>query len=208
MFWVGLSELDFNASFKGVPNGFVKGGIIIGPLFLLIVTLFAAVVLNWILETICRASPFFKEMEGVKEDEIIHSLQRSDSETLSLSETSNTLVWRDTEKLFEFPQRRYEMNELCRLFLGRTGKIIYDIALCFYLYGSLWSYSSVFAESMASHVPLPINGWYTCNVNSDNSTSCDILYKIYVGIYALIVIPMTCLDLTEQKPVRKYAQSI
>lgn len=109
-----------------------------------------------------------------------------------------------TSELFEFPQRRYEMNELSRLFLGRIGKVIYEIALCCYLYGSLWSYSTVFAESMASHVPLPINGWFTCNVYSDNSSTCDALYKIYVGLYALVVVPMTCLNLTEQKPVRKF----
>ena len=180
----------------GVPNGFQKGGTIIGPVFLLIVTIFAALVLNWILETLCRATPFFKEQEE-------ESKHLQDEDVLRLDASNNLIEIGEEKDLFHFPERRYEMNELCRLFLGRFGKIIYDIALCFYLYGSLWSYSTVFAESMASHVPLPINGWYTCNVNSDNSVSCDILYKIYVGIYALVVIPMTCLNLTEQKPVRK-----
>lgn len=139
-------------------------------------------------------------------DEKSAMINRTDSENLILSASSHALIEKveHSETLFPFPERKYEMNELSRLFLGRVGKVVYEIALCFYLYGSLWSYSTVFAESMASHVPLPINGWYTCNVYSDNSTSCDILYKIYVGVYALIVVPMTCLNLTEQKPVRKY----
>nr|CAG4714004.1 unnamed protein product [Naegleria fowleri] len=220
----------------GVPNGFQQGGVLIGPIFLFIVTIFAALVLNWILETLCRANAFMKVQEKQKLEEkssLLHhdnasmgtssaavdgngtvvATATSDTENI-LSTVAGTqyspfvqerVVIEDhttTSELFEFPQRRYEMNELSRLFLGRIGKVIYEIALCCYLYGSLWSYSTVFAESMASHVPLPINGWFTCNVYSDNSSTCDALYKIYVGLYALVVVPMTCLNLTEQKPVQ------
>ncbi|KAL9658360.1 hypothetical protein ABK040_015680 [Willaertia magna] len=217
----------------GVPYGFAKGGLLIGPLFLLVVTVFASFVTNWIIETICRSGPFFKELELEKlkkeeerktlldhqndspktEDDIdnnsINNNEPLQGEENRIQETTqeDELIhsFNNNNKgidLFQYPTKRYEINELCRLFLGIPGKIIYEVALCLYLYGGLWSYAAVFAESMASHVPLPISGWFTCNVYTDTSVTCDILYKIYIGIYAIIVIPLTCLNLTEQKPLQ------
>ena len=218
----------------GVPYAFQKGGVIMGPIMLFIVTILAALVLVWILETLCRAVPFFKEREersmrplpstsvvslpelvenheGVVRASVL-SLESLDNQ--STTSLSNNEVRLSTENpsnfgtesevtIWQFPEKKYEINELCRMFLGIPGKIIYEVALALCLYGNLWGLTTVFAESMASNIPLPLDGWFTCNVYTDTSGTCDALYKIYVGVFALIVVPMTCLNLTEQKPVRK-----
>ena len=46
--------------------------------------------------------------------------------------------------------------------------------------------------------------FFTCNVYKDASLECTWLYIIYVGVFALIVVPLTCLNLTEQKPLQVF----
>ncbi|KAL0486636.1 11 TM domain-containing transmembrane protein [Acrasis kona] len=159
----------------GVPNAFYKGGIVAGPLVMLIVTIFAMMSSTWILETISRA-------QGIVD---------ADDQT----KTRNP----NATQLFYISDTKFEMNQLCAMFLGKIGKIAYEIFLCLFAYGVLWSYAAVFAESMASHVPLPISGWYTCEVAVDDSNTCSTLYILYVLVFGLLVVPITCLNLTEQK---------
>src|SRR5438045_1637366 len=53
---------------------------------------------------------------------------------------------------------------------------------------------------MAGHVPIPfLNDGQSCNTEVDLSSSCHYLYLFYLGLFAMIVIPLTCLELTELK---------
>eukprot|EP00761_Pharyngomonas_kirbyi_P013833 gb/GECH01013862.1/.p1 GENE.gb/GECH01013862.1/~~gb/GECH01013862.1/.p1 ORF type:complete len:606 (+),score=81.08 gb/GECH01013862.1/:1-1818(+) len=156
----------------GIPYAFYQAGLALGPIVLLVLSFLAAIALSWVLETMARA-------EGIE---------------------------RDSPEFKIADDRKFEVNQLCRMFLGRFWGGLYEVFVGLYLYGALWSYSTVFAESMALNVPLPVgpsdNLWYTCNVYQNGSGSCTAAYLIYIGIFALIVIPMTCLDLREQKPVQ------
>lgn len=77
--------------------------------------------------------------------------------------------------------RKYEMTELCEIFLGTTGMHVFSLTLAVYLYGSLWAYGTVFANSLTANFPLG-----------------DYSYYIYLVFFAFIVIPTSCLELAEQ----------
>ncbi|KAL0486267.1 11 TM domain-containing transmembrane protein [Acrasis kona] len=176
----------------GVPNAFYQGGIVVGPLALLAVTIFAMMSATWILETMARAQAIYSNTTGTNERDASEQLVDSEQDP---TDNSNLMV-------FHITHRKFEMNELCKMFLGTPGKLLYELCVCLYLYGALWSYGSVFAESMALFIPLPIKGWYTCDVALDHSSTCNNLYMIYIGIFALMVVPLTCLNLTEQKSLQ------
>lgn len=53
----------------------------------------------------------------------------------------------------------------------------------------LWAYSAVFLEAMAAQLPLSF-------LSASHSQELDVW--IYTGVFALLVIPLSCLDLTEQ----------
>lgn len=78
---------------------------------------------------------------------------------------------------------RYEMPVLCRKFLGPWGRLAYMLCLSIYIYGALLAYTSVFAKSCASTFPIPGVG--------DS-------YAVYLALFALLVVPLSCLELTEQ----------
>jgi hypothetical protein len=77
--------------------------------------------------------------------------------------------------------KKYETTELCELFLGKFGKQCYAISIAIFLYGTLWAYGTVFASAMVTHLDL---GPYS--------------YHIFLLLFSFIVIPLSCMELTEQ----------
>lgn len=84
-------------------------------------------------------------------------------------------------------QRKFEVNALCRIFLGPYGVQLYTIVLCLLLCGALAAFTNVFASAMSEALPIV--------TNHDN-------YLYYIGIFGLIVIPMSCMELHEQITVQ------
>jgi hypothetical protein len=70
--------------------------------------------------------------------------------------------------------------------------------LSLYLYGGLWAYSVVFAASFAANVPVTfLNGGRTCNVEEDGA-ACTGNFFVWLGVFALLAVPLSCLELREQ----------
>lgn len=61
----------------------------------------------------------------------------------------------------------------------------------------------VAASSLASHIAVPfLNGGQTCQPYSDFTSGCTDLYLFYAACFAAVVVPLTCMDLTEQTPLQ------
>lgn len=102
-----------------------------------------------------------------------NSITTQDSEmaTFTPIQSSNWLVG----------NRKYEMSELCEIFLGINGLRLFSLTVSVYLYGSLWAYATVFANSLTANYPLG-----------------EFSYYFYLFVFALIVIPTSCYELSEQ----------
>ncbi|CAB9521272.1 Transmembrane protein 104 [Seminavis robusta] len=86
--------------------------------------------------------------------------------------------------------RKFEVNSLCRVFLGKPGLRLYTAFICLYIYCTLWAYTSVFASAIANAVPI---------LGDDNY---DTNYLIFALIFAAMVVPMSCMELDEQVVVQ------
>ena len=78
--------------------------------------------------------------------------------------------------------RKFEIVEQCSMFLGPALQLTYLCFLCLYMFGTLWAYGTVFANALASNVPIPF-------VNS---------YLLYLSLFGCIVVPISCMELEEQ----------
>ncbi|MDP2435344.1 MAG: hypothetical protein Q8P67_06340, partial [archaeon] len=106
---------------------------------------------------------------------------------------------------YKITTKKFENNELCAVFLGRWGKLAYECTLFLFSWGGMWSYAAVFATSTATFVPLV---GYTqanqcqypaaANTPADEVTLCGNAYYIWMAIFACIVLPVSCLEMTEQ----------
>ena len=80
--------------------------------------------------------------------------------------------------------RKFEMPELCELFLGAQVRRCYTVIIAVYMYGTLWAYSAVFANAFASQLP----------IKNGHSVS----YCLYLAVFACCVVPASLLELSEQ----------
>lgn len=150
-------NFSMGAGFLSLPWAFNQAGLLLSIIIMLIVAipLYIAILFN--LEAMSRAS-------------IVDKLMKSPSYRLS-------------NELLVVGDERFEVSDLCSLFVGKWTKFSFLAILSIYSYGCLWSYCAVFSSAMSSTFPL-----------GENIDS----YVIYLIVYAAIVIPLTCLEVTEQ----------
>jgi amino acid permease len=80
--------------------------------------------------------------------------------------------------------RKFEVTDLCRIYLGTTGEKMLIVFVALDVYAELWAFTSVVSSSAAKEAPL--------------SKSFDLDYLSYTAIFAAIVVPLSCLELREQ----------
>jgi len=78
--------------------------------------------------------------------------------------------------------RKFELPELSRIFLGEKWRVIFTASTCFDLYGLTWSIASVFATSLASD--------FSIRENQDD-------YVIFILIFLVIVLGMSFFSIVE-----------
>ncbi|ETO18449.1 hypothetical protein RFI_18816, partial [Reticulomyxa filosa] len=99
--------------------------------------------------------------------------------------------------------RKFELNQLVGMFAGQKWRRAYEICTCLFTVGACWGfvvyiYTTVFGSALARQIG--ISGLSSrCNIENDTETSCDELYLVYVGVFALVIIPLSLMDVTEQK---------
>lgn len=76
---------------------------------------------------------------------------------------------------------KYELSELCELFLGATGIRLFSFVASLYFYGTLAAYTLVFTNSCVTNFPI---GTYS--------------YVIYLAVFGVLVVPACCMELKDQ----------
>lgn len=92
--------------------------------------------------------------------------------------------------------RKFEVNALCRVFLGKPALATYSTALCLYIYCSLWAYACVFCSALSKVLPL------IQQHDADESWLFLMNYIMYAVVFAAMVVPLSCLELDEQVGVQ------
>lgn len=103
-------------------------------------------------------------------------LQSHDGVRIQYNQSPSTKVRRSV-----VGSHKFETTELCETFLGLNGKRGYTLAIGVFLYGTLWAYATVFANALASHIGFG-----------------SISYYVYLVVFGVFVVPLSCLELKEQ----------
>ncbi|KAJ6239870.1 acid transporter [Anaeramoeba flamelloides] len=113
----------------------------------------------------------------------------------------------DVQDMIKNPQfditRKYEIIDMCKMFLGKKGKVLYFIMLTLFLFGTAWSYGAVFGSSIVTLFPITsITKGDHCDIDGNFSHNCQNNYLLYIFLFSLVVVPISCLDLTEQRVIQ------
>lgn len=192
--------------FLTLPWGFNQTGNLLGVAVLGVMTLFAISAALFMLEAMARAEAYanqtnnFGSFRGDNTPAdyralIPISLRNESQQFVALRETrvekSNESESRLPNELHIVGSEKYEITELCKIFLGKQSVRVYTFLISVYMYGSLWAYSTVFADSLAMRLPLT-------SQNGDTVTPGSLSYIIYLLLFALIVVPSSMIELSEQ----------
>lgn len=161
----------------------VQAGIGLGVFTLVAITGVCLVTATYLLDTMCRAEALerAKIVDGIDENSpaegvaagsevevtgvrSAHAITADADASVPLvrahKDTAAQLAGRPrllSEPVFmRISNRKFEVVELMKIFYGERGRRAYLIAICLYMYGSIWSYGTVFGNAMSSHVPLPM----------------------------------------------------
>lgn len=194
------------SGFLTLPWAFTEAGLVMGPMILTIMAILAFFSAWMVLETMARGSALLQLKETEKGGEssapgVIADTKDSKSMENKVGDSKvpyGSLASEEREAdsssaakgtALEYPlvigQQRLEMPELCETFLGSMGKTLYMISLATYAYGSMWAYSTVFANAWARAFPINDFAHETC-------------YRFYLFLWALVEIPWSTMELEEQ----------
>ena len=200
------------SGFLTLPWAFYETGWLLGLLLLGIVSVVSILASSFILEAMARAE-VLTNFESRDDDKLslqstgrgaggayhtissasAHSLMSAESggggggSSASLQAGADVLALTDTSS--QVGARKFEIPELCELFLGVRGRQVYTVVIGIYMYGTLWAYCTVWANAWATLLPLTAAG----NAGS-NSTS----YVSYLALFAVLVVPASLMELSEQ----------
>ena len=186
--------------FLGIPKSFHTAGFFPSFFTLVVISFFAWTSSTWLIEVVSRAQAL--QDQDLTPDER-HALQ-----DLTPPNRNTACMTPSTPDFRLDANRKFEQTELCEMFVGRWLKYVYTIILSFSLFSALWAYGTVAGSAWAISLPLRFGPFNVC-VKSDfndlpvpETTLCAATYRFCVFLFAMIVIPLSLLDLREQSIVQ------
>jgi amino acid permease len=175
--------------FLTLPWAFFASGDVLATAVLLFITFLAVCSALMILESMARAAAISPDSSPR-----VHGFQHystlpttSGSSVCSPEDGKRGLVEQRGDNLWQVGERRIEIVELCERFYP-AGRPYFIFILSVYMYGALWAYCTVFANALATASP----------------EVGDFSYNVYLFLYALVVVPMSCLELSEQVTIQVF----
>jgi amino acid permease len=166
------------AGFLSLPWAFNQAGIMLSLVIMIIVVLPMIIAIVFNLEAMARAGAYFK-----------YSHSHNDDGSVAAETGLKTVPPELLKGELVVDSERFEVSDLLSLFVGQASERVFIILISLYTYGTLWSYCAVFSKAMATTFPL--------GDGVDSVTA-------YLFFFACIVIPLTCLEVTEQVYVQVF----
>jgi len=178
-FWQGaciVINLIMGCGFLGLPKLIEAAGVILGPIVLILACFVLIITTTFEAEIMCRAEAVFKAR-----------IQPSSVQEIKMDPKNAMRI-----------RRAFPMVEMCELFGGRFLRNMYAGLVSVQLMSAMLAYTTVFATTMSHHFAVPfIFEGKTCTSNPD-AKGCHQLHSFYIGVYALIVIPLSLRGVKEQ----------
>jgi hypothetical protein len=104
------------------------------------------------------------------------------AQALDLLMTDGSLPRGYTLKIRE---RKYELSLLTKIFLGKWGSLFFSLTTLVSMYGYMWAFCTLFANSFADQFPL--------------GDAQDGGYTPYIAMFMLVTVPLSCTSIVDQQ---------
>ncbi|KAH0570290.1 putative Amino acid transporter [Spironucleus salmonicida] len=106
------------------------------------------------------------------------------------------------QKLIDFSlpnDYTYEISEVCGIYYGKGGFYFYQVSIILYLFGIIWGYTSVVAQSLSSVIPFGANWRCADPCGASYASSCNIAYYVWAYVAIIYSSILVFFDLSKQK---------
>ena len=196
-----------------LPWAFDASGLVLAALILTVMAIFSVVTSYQLLETMARASALetrfgadaissavFSPMSSrhiygaIRGTDSLNRVDEPGNEPgsggqIELVESDFKPHLRSRSGPLQLGDRKFEIAELCGIFLGNTARRLYVASISLYFYGALWAYSTVFARAWSNILPVP-------GLNQAES------YYVYLAWWAVVECSWCLFELDEQITVQ------
>lgn len=142
--------------------------------------------------------------EKLRREGQLHSESESEKDTL-IEESAEFSPDSQKHPKYEIRlTRKFEPIELCEVFLTQWGKYSYMMIWTLNCFLTGWSFTTVAGSAWATNIPFNTPTVEQCTADDflgaliPEYTPCRNAYMLCVLIFAMIVVPLSLLDLTEQ----------
>ena len=110
-------------------------------------------------------------------------------------------------------KRKFEVVELCEIFVGKWFKYVYLLVVIVYSFLAAWTFATVAGSAWASNIPYNFGAMEVCDINAFQHRvlppgGCLYSYYFSVFLFGVIVITLSVLDLKEQALVQLFLGSL
>ena len=103
--------------------------------------------------------------------------------------------------------RKFEVDELCEVFLSPSIAVVFGWSVVLWCLISMWYYVRLAASSWAAHIPFDFERFQQCSDDDFRmmmhpTGSCWNTYTLCVVIFGLLVVPISLMELSQQKFVQ------
>jgi hypothetical protein len=158
--------------FLTLPWAFTETGYVLGTAVMIAIVVPSIIAAYFVLEAMARA-------EALSHCQTHHNRVNTQYDAITASRDVEGNV--SSVRLWLVGSEKYEISEMCEMFLGVTGIRLFSLIASLYFYGTLAAYTTVFTNSCVTNFPV---GSYS--------------YLIYLAIFGLLVVPACCMELKDQ----------
>jgi hypothetical protein len=87
--------------------------------------------------------------------------------------------------ILQIRERKYELSLLSKIFLGKTGTLLFSLTTLASMYGYMWAYCTIFANSFADKFPI--------------GDAQDGGYKVYIAMFLVVSASLGCTSISDQQ---------
>jgi hypothetical protein len=145
-----------------LPWAFAQGGTLLTSIVLVAVVLQTYITASFVMEACARA------------------------QALDLLKTDGSLIFCQPRRYsMKIRERKYELSLLTKLFLGKAGCLFFSVTTLASMYGIMWAFCSIFANSFADKFPL---------VDMQDGG-----YNLYIALFMVVTVPLSCTSIVDQQ---------
>ncbi|KAF5303970.1 hypothetical protein FQA39_LY01755 [Lamprigera yunnana] len=203
--WVGLVyvfNLIVGTGALTLPAVFVQAGWLLSLILLITLAFVSFITVTFVVETIACANAT-KQWNRIQSHRVDGESEAFAGDSSDDNINENTAMINQTQSRYYSLSEKVELGEMTGLFFNRTGRILFYLCLCVYLYGDLAIYVTAISKTLCDIVcnssQISNSDDYTLPCWDNTKIDKMSMYRVFILLFAVLVGPFSYFNVQKTK---------